>query len=92
MTALRVLVPSRGRPAAVAGLAAAVAATAAGDTEMVAVCDADDPALEGYEALALPPCARLHVQSGARRMGPVLNAAAAAVLGRRAAAPGATTR
>ena len=71
------IVASRGRPLAASETAEAIADTATGDTRVVVLCDADDPELGGYEALALP--ARTHVVRWAgpqQRLGPVLSAAA----------------
>jgi hypothetical protein len=49
---LAVLVPSRGRPAAVAGLASSICATAAGATALIVAVDLDDPASTDYPPVA----------------------------------------
>lgn len=54
MTDLVVLVPSRGRPQAVAELAAACRKTCAGSTALLVVVDVDDPAVFAYQDLATP--------------------------------------
>ena len=78
MSGLTMISPTRGRPGAAAELARVFAGTVTGDTRLLLVVDADDPAREGYEALTLPGCAALRVQGEHRRFGPVLSAAAVA--------------
>ena len=74
------IVASRGRPAAASETVWACAETMTLATRLLLVVDADDPALGGYQALALPGCARLQVHDGPeRRLGPVLSAAAVAL-------------
>lgn len=51
MTALAVVVPTRGRPENAARLAAAFEATTASGAVVVFVADGDDPELDGYRAL-----------------------------------------
>lgn len=51
MTALAVVVPTRGRPENAARLAAAFEATTASGAVVVFVADGDDPKLDGYRAL-----------------------------------------
>lgn len=62
---LTVLVPSRGRPAALADLAEAVHTTAAGAVEVLAAVDDDDPARDEYLQGASPRTYRVLV--GPRR-------------------------
>lgn len=50
MTGLVMLVPSRGRPESAAALGAAWNATVTGDSRLVLLVDADDPARDGYLA------------------------------------------
>lgn len=49
MADLVVIVPSRGRPTAVAELVAALEETCTADTELVIAVDSNDPALPGYD-------------------------------------------
>lgn len=79
---LVLLCPSRGRPAKAAGLARAVARTARpGFTRLVFVLDYDDPELDAYLAGLRTGDPGLLVMvtrpGGPRKMGPVLNWAAA---------------
>jgi hypothetical protein len=85
---LLVIVPSRGRPASIPDLAAALAATSTTRPHLLVAADDDDPALPGYQALTVwtdtdpdhagpdvPFTAELTV--GPRtRLGPTLNAVA----------------
>lgn len=54
MRDLLLAVPSRGRPANIARLWEAMQETCQGDTALVVGLDADDPARDGYPALAQP--------------------------------------
>ena len=78
MSTLTMITPSRSRPASAAELARVFAATVTGDSRLVIICDADDPAREGYETLTLPDCVSLRIQDSHRRFGPILSAAAVA--------------
>lgn len=85
---LLVLVPSRGRPGSIPGLAEAIATTAHTCPHLLVAVDDDDPALPGYQALPVwtdpdpdhaspdaPLTAELTVGPRAR-LGPTLNAIA----------------
>lgn len=74
MADLLMLVPSRGRPAAVADLADAWEKTSAGAADLLVVADDDDPELPGYQQLGVD--VRVHASTGSRGIVPVLNAAA----------------
>ncbi|HEY9370048.1 hypothetical protein [Streptomyces sp.] len=80
MADLLMLVPSRGRPSAVAELAHAWAATSKGAADLLVVVDDDDPELPRYRDLGVN--LRVHVSSGSRGIVPVLNAAAVEAAGR----------
>jgi hypothetical protein len=69
---LLVIVPSRGRPASIARLWDAMAATCEGDTELLAGCDADDPTLGEY-----PEGPEYEVNGGLRGVVAHLNALSA---------------
>ena len=76
MTALTILVPTRGRPANLARLQAAFVATCDEPTMLVALVDNDDPELPGYQALAnrLREEPFFRMETGPRlRLGPTLN-------------------
>jgi hypothetical protein len=77
---LLVIVPSRGRPGAVAELARAWAETAAGVADLLVVVDDDDPELPSYQRLGVD--IRVHASTGSRGIVPVLNAAAVEAAGR----------
>jgi hypothetical protein len=71
---LLVIVPSRGRPRAVAELLDAWRQTSTGAADLLVVVDDDDPTLPAYRALGVS--ARVHSSTGTRGIVPVLNAAA----------------
>ena len=71
MRDLLLVVPSRGRPASIARLAAAMDATCKGDTSLLVGLDSDDPALEAYSAPLHHP--DYVVRSGLRQVVPWLN-------------------
>lgn len=74
MADLVMMVPSRGRPAAVADLLKAWRETSAGVADLLVVVDDDDPELPGYRQLSVD--LRVHESAGTRGIVPVLNAAA----------------
>ncbi|GGK61462.1 hypothetical protein Sme01_03140 [Sphaerisporangium melleum] len=74
MSDLLVIVPSRGRPSAVAELLDSWRQTTGGAAELLVVVDDDDPALPAYRALDVQ--VRVHASTGTRGIVPVLNAAA----------------
>ena len=80
MSDLLMIVPSRGRPAAVAELAHAWAETSAGAADLLVVVDDDDLALSDYQKLEVE--IRVHASTGSRGIVPVLNAAAVEAAGR----------
>lgn len=73
---LLVIVPSRGRPAAVEDLLAAAAKTCTAKTRFLFAIDADDPTADGYVQTA----GHLYVNHGPKTMVAALNAAAGAYL------------
>jgi hypothetical protein len=73
---LVMIVPSRGRPDAVADLQRAWSKTTSGAADLLVVVDDDDPELPAYRRLDVN--VRVHASAGSRGIVPVLNAAAAA--------------
>lgn len=71
MRDLLLVVPSRGRPASIARLTAAMDATCQGDTSLLVGLDSDDPALEAYSASLHHP--DYVVRSGLRQVVPWIN-------------------
>lgn len=75
MTDLIMIVPSRGRPENITRLANAMHGTMTAATRLIVVIDIDDPLAGEYvKALDNPgPWASLYVQSGAKKLNPILN-------------------
>jgi hypothetical protein len=72
-----VIVPTRGRPAAAAELAATLAETCTAGTHLAFAVDADDPQMAAYyEAIAPTPTAAVWINDGVKTMVAALNAAA----------------
>lgn len=75
MTDLTMIVPSRGRPDSVKRTVNSMAETMIANTRLIVVIDIDDPLAGAYvKALDNPgPWASLYVQSGAKKLNPILN-------------------
>ena len=78
---LLLVVPSRGRPASIARLRAAMEATCKGDTFLVVGLDDDDPSLQDYISQADAGCTYV-VRSGLRQVVPWINELATGRTGR----------